>query len=166
VLTLTAAPYVAAEIAAAGAQSAIAAARVAAKQVIEEVIEVPVPTRPKFASRSAGEFLNGSTWDKSPINQKSEVVLVLGRGPQARLERLADHEGGQISTTSSKVAKEIFKRNYSDIRKADKIVQYMDEVPTSLEEAIKIGGQYSRAEAYMINQRKDLLEKTIRKFER
>ena len=49
-LTLAAAPYVAAEIAAAGAQSAIAAARVAAKEVVKEVIGVPVPARPKFSS--------------------------------------------------------------------------------------------------------------------
>jgi hypothetical protein len=40
----------------------------------------------------------------------------------------------------------------------------MDNIPTTLDEVIEIGGgQFSRAEVYMINQRKDLLEKTIRK---
>jgi len=40
----------------------------------------------------------------------------------------------------------------------------MDDIPTTLNEAVEIGGQYSRVEVYMINQRKDLLAKTIRKM--
>jgi RHS repeat-associated protein len=58
-LTLTAAPYIAAEIAAAGAQSAIAAARVAAKEVVKEAIGVPVPVRPKGFS-AAKELATGA----------------------------------------------------------------------------------------------------------
>jgi hypothetical protein len=42
----------------------------------------------------------------------------------------------------------------------------MDNIPETLEEAIAIeGGQFSRAEVYMINQRKDLVKKTGRKIE-
>jgi hypothetical protein len=95
----------------------------------------------------------------------AEDVLVLGRGPLDRLQRLATQEGGRVSTIDSTVAKEIFKNNYRDIRSADKIIQYMDNIPTTLQESLQIGGQYSRAEVFMINQRKDLLQKTIRKFE-
>jgi len=106
--------------------------------------------------------LSGST---KFINKNGEDILVLGRGPKERLERLATKEGGHISSTSSNSPRDIFKKNYSDIRKADRIIQYMDNIPTTLDEALLIGGQYSRAEVYMINQRKDLLLKTIRKFE-
>jgi RHS repeat-associated protein len=95
----------------------------------------------------------------------AQDVLVLGRGPLSRLESLAAKEGGRVSTIDSNVAKEIFKQNYRDVRSADKIIQYMDNIPTTLEESLKIGGQFSRAEVFMINQRKDLLLKTIRKFE-
>jgi hypothetical protein len=45
------------------------------------------------------------------------------------------------------------------------IIQYMDDIPITLDEALMIEGQYSRAEVYMINQRKDLLQKTIRKMD-
>jgi hypothetical protein len=92
-------------------------------------------------------------------------VLVLGRGPLARLQRLATQEGGRVSTIDSTCSKEIFKNNYRDIRSADRIIQYMDNIPTTLEESLQVGGQFSRAEVFMINQRKDLLLKTIRKFE-
>jgi hypothetical protein len=92
-------------------------------------------------------------------------ILVLGRGPLSRLENLAGQQGGRVSTINSTVPKEIFKQNYRDIRSADKIIQYMDNIPTTLEESLQIGGQYSRAEIYMINQRQDLLEKTIRLYE-
>jgi len=51
-ITLATAPLVAAKIAAAGVQSAAAAARVAVKEVIEEVIGVPIPGKGKsFASK-------------------------------------------------------------------------------------------------------------------
>ena len=95
----------------------------------------------------------------------TEDILVLGRGPLSRLQNLAEQQGGRVSTINSTVPKEIFKQNYRDIRSADRIVQYMDNIPTTLEESLQIGGQYSRAEVYMINQRKDLLEKTIRLYE-
>ena len=94
-----------------------------------------------------------------------EDILVLGRGPLSRLQGLAEQHGGHVSTINSTVPKEIFKQNYRDIRSADKIIQYMDNIPTTLGESMQIGGQYSRAEAYMINQRKDLLDKTIRLYE-
>jgi hypothetical protein len=162
---LAAAPYAGAEIAAAGAQSAAAAARVAVRQVVEEVIAVPVPVSPKFPGSNIEEIFEAST--RLGIPTTSNNILVLGRGPQNRLERLATKEGGRISTTPSNDAREIFKQNYRDIRKAERIIQYMDDIPITLDEALqKKAGQFSRAEVYMINQRKDLLSKTIRKFER
>jgi hypothetical protein len=105
---------------------------------------------------------------KGPLAQyaATEEILVLGRGPLSRLDRLADSEGGRISTVDSLDPREIFRKNYGDIRKADTIIQYMDNIPTTLEEALRIGGgQFSRAEVFMINQRLDLLQKTFRKFE-
>lgn len=95
----------------------------------------------------------------------TDDILVLGRGPLERLQRLAMQEGGRVSTIDSTVAREIFRNNYRDIRTADRIIQYMDNIPTTLQESLQIGGQYSRAEVFMINQRKDLLQKTIRKWE-
>ncbi|MEQ1526244.1 MAG: RHS repeat-associated core domain-containing protein [Gallionella sp.] len=92
-------------------------------------------------------------------------ILVLGRGPLTRLEALAIKEGGRVSTIDSNIPQVIFKQNYRDIRSADKIVQYMDNIPQTYQESIRIGGQYSRAEVFMINQRPDLLLKTRRKFE-
>jgi hypothetical protein len=49
-IALAAAPYAAAEITAAGAQSVAAAGREAAKKVVEEVIAVPIPLSPKSLS--------------------------------------------------------------------------------------------------------------------
>ena len=60
--------------------------------------------------------------------------------PKRLLPALAELEGGQVSKVQSKTPKDIFKKNYSDIRKADKIVQYMDDVPTTLDEATEILG--------------------------
>ncbi|HYE12952.1 MAG TPA: RHS repeat-associated core domain-containing protein [Pyrinomonadaceae bacterium] len=103
---------------------------------------------------------------RSTSSAVTEDVLVLGRGPMSRLERLAAQEGGRISTTSSTSAREIFRMNYRDIRSSDRIIYYMDNVPRTLEEAIQIGGgQFSRAEVFMIQSRPDLLKKTRFKFE-
>lgn len=118
---------------------------------------IPIVPAAMTGKVSKGLFIAG--------NKIAEDVLVLGRGPLSRLKNLAIEEGGRISTTSSKEAKEIFKQNYRDIRKADKIIQYMDNIPTTLDESLQKGGQFSRAEVFMINQRKDLLAKTIRKIE-
>ena len=70
-ITLATAPLAAARIAAAGTKSAAAAARAAMKEVVEEVIGVPLPTKPKFHSRSGGQILEGATWDKIAIASKN-----------------------------------------------------------------------------------------------
>lgn len=90
--------------------------------------------------------------------------LILGRGPRERLDRLAIEQGGRISNTSSTDARETFKQNYRDMRSADEIVQFMDDIPQTLNPGQ--GGQFARAEKVLIDMRKDLLEKTTRIFER
>jgi RHS repeat-associated protein len=77
-LTLATAPLAAAEIAVAGVRSTVAAARVAAKQVAEELIGLPLPTKPKFLSRSGGQIFEGSTWDKIPITPKNVAYRYVG----------------------------------------------------------------------------------------
>ena len=98
----------------------------------------------------------------------ADDILVLGRGPVERLQRLADLEGGRLSNSNSSIAKEIFKRNYSDMRSANRIVQYMDDIPESLPSVIErqYSGQFSRAELFMIKTRPDLAAKTLQKFEK
>jgi hypothetical protein len=137
--------------------------------VTGDLVGLAVPILPAaMTGRMAKGFVKGSEAVIEAIGRtayKTEDVLVLGRGPLSRLQKLAAEEGGRVSSIASQDARAIFKQNYRDIRSADKIIQYMDNIPTTLDEAVRSGGQFSRAEVYMINQRKDLLGKTIRKFE-
>ena len=99
-ITLATAPLAAARIAAAGTKSAAAAARAAMKEVVEEVIGVPLPTKPKFHSRSGGQILEGATWDKIAIAPKSALQfgsdgLVLGLNKGGSLQQWAKQFGGK-----------------------------------------------------------------------
>jgi RHS repeat-associated protein len=92
--------------------------------------------------------------------EAAEDTLILGRGPELRLLQLGNQEGGRISTIESNIPKEIFKQSYKDMRTADRIFFYQEGVPTTLEESLQMGGgQFSRAELYMIRSRADLLFK-------
>ncbi len=86
-------------------------------------------------------------------NTIKKGILVLGRGPKVRLERLAREVGGYISTIASQDARTIWKNNKRDIRMAEKIIQYMDKID---------GGAFSRAERIYIDSSDDLLKKTER----
>lgn len=81
------------------------------------------------------------------------------------MAEFAKREGATISKTSSTSAKEVYKQNSSDIRKADKIVFNEKGVPETLEKAVENGGQYSRAEKALIESRDELYQKTIFKNE-
>src|SRR5262249_23716409 len=86
-------------------------------------------------------------------------VLVLGR--REGLDKLAKEEGGRLSQTSSTSAKDIYKQNSGDIRRADRIVFNERNVPRTAEEAARLkGGEFARAERELILSRQDLLEKT------
>ena len=91
---------------------------------------------------------------------KTEDILVLGR--KDGLSDFASKEGGRLSTTSGKSAKEIYKQNARDIRSADRIIFREKGVPNSLQDALNIGGgQFSRAERMLIESRPELRTKTI-----
>ena len=67
--TLLTAGVVGAEIK--GAQTATEALQIVVREATEEAIQsatgLPIPINVKFASRSGGEILDGSSWDKIPI---------------------------------------------------------------------------------------------------
>ena len=117
-----------------------------------------------FGSFRIGRFLFAAKAGKNSEKvtdaaKKGEDILVLGR--QSGLEEAAKREGGRLSSTASRSAKDIFKQNSSDIRKADKIIFFESNVPRTLDEALKIGGgQFSRSERTLIRSRKELLKKT------
>jgi len=91
---------------------------------------------------------------------KGRDRLVLGR--RDGLGDVAKKEGGRLSDTRSEIAKEIYKKNSSDIRKADEIIFVEKNVPKSLQEALDNGGgQFSRAERELILSRPELTAKTI-----
>jgi hypothetical protein len=92
------------------------------------------------------------------LDAATKGPLVLGRGPLANLAKLAEQEGGYLSTTQSTVPKEIFKQYYRDIRSADRITFFTEKVP----EVLRPGpGQHARAELFIIRSREDLLAKTL-----
>jgi RHS repeat-associated protein len=80
-LALAAAPYAAAEIAAAGVHSVAAAARMAAKQVVKEVIGVPVPAKPKHATEGASSFARSlqGKGSYSGVDRFRDITLKEGR---------------------------------------------------------------------------------------
>ena len=86
--------------------------------------------------------------------------LFLGR-PDSVTKRVKQGNGyaSEINSTDSK---SIFKKNYSDMRKAKNIEFDTENVPNDLDEVYKMKykGQYSRAERYMIKKRPDLRRKT------
>jgi RHS repeat-associated protein len=113
-------------------------------------------------------FLN-STWRVVDNNigtlgdftrtSKNEM-LFLGR-PNSVTMRVKQGNG-YASEINSTDPKSIFKKNYSDMRKAKKIEFDTENVPKNLDEVYKgkYKGQYSRAERYMIKNRPDLRRKT------
>ncbi len=92
---------------------------------------------------------------KKPAGEK----LLLGR--QESVARRVSEGRGVASTVESTDASIIFKRNYSDIRKAKRIEFDVTGVPKNQNQiGTKFEGGYSRAEESMIRSRPDLLKKT------
>jgi hypothetical protein len=85
-------------------------------------------------------------------------VLSLGR--MANLAEKAAAEGGQVVNATGS-AQDIWRMSYRAIRSADEIIFHTTGVPTTLEEQLSIGGQFSRAESIVIQARPDLLGKTV-----
>lgn len=87
--------------------------------------------------------------------------MLLGR-QNSVAERVARGEG-RTSSVDSTDPSTIFKQNYRDMRSAESIEYDTRGVPRSIEDVLRDptkGGQFSRAERYMIDTRPDILRKT------
>lgn len=99
------------------------------------------------------------------INDAAKVIknekLLLGRSKSVQ-ERVARAQG-KASVVDSTDPKTIFKKNYSDMRKAKEIEFDARGVPKSLDDIIADPphqGQFSRAERFIIDTRPDIFKKT------
>ena len=104
VITLATAPLVAAEITAAGADSAAAAARVVVKEVAEEVVGVPIPIRPKrlVAQKNLPVKYDGEFAAQQILGHKP--VTPAGRQINAHAaDRMVNPPKGRVPISASEV---------------------------------------------------------------
>ena len=97
--------------------------------------------------------------DNVPKKERASNRLLLGR--QKSVESRSAKGRGLASSVDSDDPKTIFKKNYSDMRRAEEIEFDLSGVPSNQSEiGSKFEGGYSRAEELMIRSRQDLLKKT------
>jgi len=96
----------------------------------------------------------------------ADDILVLGRGTPKELKQHADALGGRVinNIEVSNNPKLLFKHIHSEMRKSDKIIQIMDDIPEH-QVTGRGTGQWSRAEKIFIDSNENkFMQKTDRIF--
>jgi hypothetical protein len=107
----------------------------------------------------------GASCDDDPGSSDREAKdrLVLGRGTPDKLADVAEAVGGRVinNPAVTRNPRALWKHIYGEMRKADEIVQVVDDIPTK-----QIGGrgsgEWARAEKIFIDSMDELFKKTRR----
>jgi RHS repeat-associated protein len=107
----------------------------------------------------------GTIGDFARAPNSANSILVLGRGTPDELKAIADKVGGYVINTTNLDRKQLFKHIYSEMRKSNKIIQVVDDIPIKQVAGQKTG-QWSRAEKIFIDQNPEKFEKKVRRVRR
>ena len=114
--------------------------------------------------KNLGKNLHRKILDKlAPKN--TDNILVLGRGTPDELQAVAKQFGGRVINNADLPKKELFKHIHSEMRRSDRIIQVMDDIPVK-QVTGKGTGQWSRAEKVFIDQNPEKFNKKVRRVRR